>query len=177
MVLNISGVCVSRYEKGILTHSKGRLLAYLVWFGKIKCTPSVPASVIRTIGYKSRGHWSLDIEGLINDGYITVEGGYYKPTGKTRNLLQPLINLKKVALLNLLASGIILLESFLIYEFGGQPLLFIWTLLIAVYLAVANMHVVRHLICYSRKQGNNSKFRSSFSNCRFFGWSLPFSMG
>ncbi|MEM1717367.1 MAG: HAD-IC family P-type ATPase [Candidatus Bathyarchaeia archaeon] len=49
---------MNRYEKGVLTHSKGRLLAYLVWFGRIRCEPSVPAEVMRAIGYKSPGHWS-----------------------------------------------------------------------------------------------------------------------
>lgn len=134
---------MTRYEKGVLTHSKGRLLAYIVWFGKIRCTPSASASVIQTIGYKSPGHWSMDIEDLIDEGYITIEQGYYKPTGKARNLLEPLLNLKKIALINLVASGIILLVGFLIYVFGGQPLLFVWNLLISVYLAAANMHGVR----------------------------------
>ncbi|MEM3145835.1 MAG: hypothetical protein QW332_07660 [Thermoproteota archaeon] len=133
---------VVKYEKGILTHSKGRLLAYLVWFGKIRCDPSVPASVMRAIGYKSPGHWGADVEDLINEGYITIKQGCYKPTDKTRNLLEPLINLKKIALLNLIASGVIFLVGFA-FSLSGQPLHSIWNILIGCYIAIANLIAIK----------------------------------
>lgn len=142
---------VERYEKGILTHSKGRLLAYLVWFGEIKCVPSVPVEVMRAIGYRSPGHWSYDIEELVSDGYIAIEGGCYRPTDKARSLLEPLVSLKRIALLNLVASAMILLVGFLIYVLDGHPILFLWNLLIAVYLAVANIHGVRPFYLLFRK--------------------------
>ena len=115
------------YEKGVLTHSKGRLLAYLVWFGRIRCVPSVSADVMRIIGYKSAGHWSLDVEELMDDGYIVFDklGGCYKPTGKARSLLQPLVNLKRVAMLNTLASVVILLVGFIVYILSGQLLFYL----------------------------------------------------
>lgn len=125
-----------------MTHSKGRLLAYLVWFGKIRCVPSVPADIMRAIGYKSPGHWSLDIKDLMSGGYIILEEGRYKPTDKAKSLLEPLVNLKKIALLNLVASGVILFVGFFTGMLGGQPLFFIWNFLIAVYLALANIHGV-----------------------------------
>lgn len=131
------------YEKGVLTHSKGRLLAHLVWFGKIKCVPSVPADVMRIIGYKSPGHWSHDVEELVSDGYITVEGGYYKPTAKAMNLLKPIADLKKTALLNIVASGMILLVGVSFYLGGGQTPHFVWNVLIAAYLAIVNLIAVR----------------------------------
>lgn len=53
------------YEKGVLTHSKGRLLAHLVWHGKIRCVPSISAELMKSLGYKSPGHWSRDIQDLI----------------------------------------------------------------------------------------------------------------
>jgi len=134
---------VNRYEKGVLTHSKGRLLAYLVWFGRIRCEPSVPAEVMRAIGYKSPGHWSHDIEELVNDGYITIKDGFYRPTDKAKNLLEPITSLKKIALYNLAISAVILLVGFISYEFGGPPLPYVLNLFIAVYLAFASMYSVR----------------------------------
>ena len=133
-----------RYEKGVLAHSKGRLLAYLVWFGKIKCDPSVSADVMRSIGYRSPGHWSVDLNDLIGDGYIVHDrkGGYYRPTEKARKLLEPILNLKKAAMLNIAASVIILTVGFLVYVLSGFSLFFIWNLLISLYLFTVNFHAV-----------------------------------
>jgi len=141
------------YEKGILTHSKGRLLAYLVWFGKIRCTPSISADVMKIIGYKSPGHWNMDINDLLSEGYIILDKkeGCFKPSEKAKNLLEPLVNLKRVAALNTVASVVILIVGFLIYMLIGQPLFFIWNLLIALYLTVTNFHSVRPFFMLFRK--------------------------
>ncbi|MDW8022781.1 MAG: hypothetical protein RMJ15_03445 [Nitrososphaerota archaeon] len=142
---------MEKYDKGVLTYGKGRLLAYLVWYGKIRCVPSVPASVMRAIGYKSPGHWSKDVEDLMSEGFITAEKGYYKPTDKARRLLEPLIGLKRLALLNLVAAGVIFFVGFIIYELCGQAPLYIWNALIAAYLAIAHIHCVMPLHLLFRK--------------------------
>jgi len=138
------------YEKGVLTHGKGRLLAYLIWFGKIRCIPSVSADVMKSIGYKSPGHWNSDINDLLNEGYIILdrEKGCYRPSEKAKNFLEPLVNLKYIAVLNIIASVVILIVGFLVYALAGWPLFFIWNLLISLYLVVVNFHGVRpfHLL-------------------------------
>lgn len=147
--MSMKGITLDeKYEKGVLTYSKGRLLAYLAWFGKIRCLPSVPSDVIRLIGYKSYGHWHSDIRGLIFDNYIIIDKNYYRLSNKAKDLLKPLLNLKRIAIYNIVASVIILVTGFLIYALTGLFLLFLWNLLIALYLLVVNFHAVRpfHLL-------------------------------
>lgn len=140
-----------RKEKGVLTHSKGRLLAYLVWFGKIKCKPSVRGDVMRwSIGYKSPGHWSGDLSDLIDEGYIVLDkrDGYYRPTEKAKKLLEPILNLKRAAVLNIVASVVILLVGFMVYVLSGFILFFAWNLLVSLYLCIINYHALHpfHLL-------------------------------
>lgn len=149
------------YEKGILTHGKGRLLAYLAWFGKIRYSPSVPSGIIKLIGYKSYGHWHSDIRDLVSDNYIIIDKHYYRLSDKAKDLLKPLLNLKRIAVYNMVASVIILVNGFLIYILTGHFLLFLWNLLIALYLLVINFHAVRpfHLLFkkFPRKRHNSSE--------------------
>lgn len=131
-----------KYEKGVLTHSKGRLLAYLAWFGKIRHSPSVPSDVIKFIGYKSYGHWSSDISDLVSENYVIVEKDYYRLSDKAKDLLGPLLNLKIIIAYNKVASVIILITSFTIYILTEHFLLFLWILFISLYLLIINFYVV-----------------------------------
>jgi len=139
-----SGGSEQRYEKGLLTHSKGRLLAYLVWHGKIKCDPSVPADVMRSIGYKSRGHLKTDIDELIRDGYVVHDkkGGCYRPTKKAKKLLEPILSLRRVAELNIAASALLIIFGLLLYVGSGFNLFFILNFLIGVYLFAVNLYAI-----------------------------------
>jgi hypothetical protein len=124
----------SEYEKGALTHSKGRLLFHLVWFGKIKYSPSLSQEVWKSLGYKSRGHLGNDIEDLKNNGYIAEDKkrGYYLPTAKAKEIYEPVLHLKRLAYHNIAAARVVFISA--IALFSVQPLIFAFLFLVGTYL-------------------------------------------
>lgn len=86
--------------------------------------------------------------------------GSYKPTDKAEEMLKPLVDLKRMIVLNTIAAVIILLVGFALM-LGGHPLLFIFNLFISLYLYVVNFHSVRPFSLLFKKF-KKSEFLFSF---------------